>query len=236
MGTIINALAIAGGSLLGLLLHHRIKINTQKALLHTIALLLLALALGWFLKDFLYVDAGVLRSRYEWVIVVAVLIGTLLGELLDLDGRINRAVIAIEKRLRWSNASHGFLTASVLFCVGTMAVLGPLQEALTGDINTLLFKALIDGISAMLLTSSLGWGVALSSLSIVVYQGTIYALGLAFGPFMSAEMILGLSLVGNFILFVLGLSLAEIKTMKVVNMLPSLVLIVGYFALFTWIS
>jgi uncharacterized protein len=161
--------------------------------------------------------------------VVAVLvgagIGTLVGELLGIDGRLKRFGDALERRFSkgGSPVSRAFVTTSLLFCVGPLTILGSLQDGISGDYRLLALKSALDFIASLSFASVLGWGVLLSAGSVLIVQGGLTLAGALFGPFMSEPMILAMTSTGGVLLLGLGLGLLELKEIRVANMLPGLV-------------
>jgi len=218
-GTFINIGTILLGTLAGTLLGHRLPTQLQQRVLAGLGLCTVVLgvdnALEWRDTNVLYVIGGIL-------------LGGLAGEALKIEERLAALGDRFQKRFAGpghSTVAEGFFVASILFCVGALAVLGPIQEGLTGDYDTLGTKALLDGFAAVALASALGWGVGLSAISVLVYQGAI-TLGagllddaLAEG----SEALAALTSAGGILIIGIGLKLLDIRDVKVGNFLPALV-------------
>lgn len=221
-GTFVNVGTILLGTLVGTLFGARLPESVQQRVLAGLALVTLVLgvdnALAWrgFQYTVLYVLGGVL-------------LGGLVGEALRLEARLQRLGDLIHARTggrAGSTVSEGFFTASVLFCVGPLAVLGSIQDGLTGDIRTLATKALLDGFASVALASTLGPGVAFSALSVLMFQG---ALTLGAGAFDTVlrphgEALAALTSAGGILILGIALKLADLKDVKVGNFLPALVI------------
>lgn len=160
-------------------------------------------------------------------VLLAILFGVICGELADLDGRLARAgdrlQAAVARPGRASRVSEAWVTTTLLFCVGPLAILGAFDDALRGDLDRLVLKSTLDGFAAIAFAASLGWGVLLSAGSVLVYQGllTLGASGLE--RVLDAEMIDALSATGGVIILGLGLNLLRLTTIRVANFLPALV-------------
>ncbi len=232
MGTLINAAAIVLAAAIGTILKRGLPQHLQRTVLFTMGLALVALSLGWFLSDFLQVANGTLKSRFELLILVSLVLGTLIGEKLDIDGRIHKAAQRVEDHYNLPPVAKGFVTATIIFCVGALAILGPIQEATTGNIAPLLVKSGLDFTTGMMLAAVYGIGVAFAAASVLLYQGAFFFIGILAGDLMGAEAIAAFSMVGNIILIAMGLSFMRIVDVKPANMLPALLIPVIYFLLF----
>jgi len=186
-------------------------------------------SLGWFLSDFLVVEDGDLSTRYDLLIMVSLIIGTLIGEVIDIDRRLNRTAYNIEKKYNLPPIAKGFISATLIFCVGALAIMGAIRDGLYGDSTLLIFKSALDFITAMMLASVFGIGVIFSAVSVLIYQGGITLLAMMSGEFLTEPMIVSMTLVGNMILVAMGISFMEIKAIKVANMLPALLVPILYF-------
>lgn len=166
--------------------------------------------------------------RTPLYVLLAVVLGGLLGEALDLETRLERLGGRLQRRLaarrEGSTLSEGFVTATLLFCVGSLAVVGPIQDGLTGEWQTLATKATIDGFAAVALAASLGWGVALSAGSVLVYQGAITLAAGALDDVLVGEALAALTSAGGITIVGIALRLLAIRDVRVANFLPAIVL------------
>jgi uncharacterized membrane protein YqgA involved in biofilm formation len=222
-GTLINVATVLAGAGLGTALGHRLPERIQRTALAGLGLLTLVvgiqLALAW---------SGPNTTKYTSIYVLgAVVIGGLLGEWIGIERRLGTLGDRIQARMarsgEHSTISEGFVTASLLFCVGSLAVVGSIQDGLTGDVQTLATKALLDGVAAVALAASLGWGVALSAISILLYQGTITLGAGAFETVLQGESLAALSSAGGITIIGISLKLLEIRDVGVGNFLPALI-------------
>ena len=231
MGTVINALAIVVASFLGILFKKGLPESIQKSIMFVLGLGLSVLAVGWFLRDFLVIDADQLLSSGDLLILLSLVIGTLIGEWIGIDRRINAFAENVEKKYKLPPLAKGFVSGTLIFCVGAMAILGSLEDGLHGTFSILLVKSVLDFVTALLLSAVLGIGVAFSAISVLIYQGSLTLLAFGLGEFLSAEMIRALSMVGNILLVAMGFNFMGITKAKVANMLPALVIPVIYFVI-----
>ncbi len=236
MGTLINAAAIVVASLIGLLFKKGIPEPLQKAIMFTMGLALAVMALGWFLVDFIVVDQGTLSTQYDLLVIISLVVGTVIGEIIDIDGGLRRFSLKVEKKYHLPPLAKGFISGTLIFCVGAMAILGSIQDGLSGDITTLLFKSVLDFITALMLTTVFGVGVMFAALSVLVYQGAITLGAMVAGQFLTVPMITVIGMVGNLLLIAMGINFMQLKTIKVANMLPALVMPVIYFAFMALLS
>jgi hypothetical protein len=220
-GTLVNVGAILLGTLIGELVGGRLTVGLQTRVLHGLGLVVLVIgidnALQWRDTNLLFVLGGVL-------------LGGLAGEALHIEDRLQAVGDRAQARLQRGGAaedstvSEGFFTASLVFCVGALAVVGPIQEGLTGNHDTLFTKALLDGFASVALAASLGWGVALSAISVFAYQG---ALTLGAGLFDTiltpgSDALLSMTSAGGVLIIGLSLKLLDVQDVKVGNFLPAL--------------
>jgi len=217
-GTLINVALIVVGSALGLLIGARLPERLRSTLMAGMGLFTLGLGLQQFLK-----------TANPILVLVSIVLGTLLGEAARLEDRLQDFGAWLEVRLARgrqgasSRFVQGFLTASLLYCVGPMAILGSIQDGLTGDFRLLATKGVMDGIASLTLASTLGVGVMLSSLPLFVYQGALTLLaGWALAA-LSSAMIAELSATGGVLMMGIALNLLEVRRVRVGNMLPALI-------------
>ena len=217
-GTVINALTVLAGGGLGALLGQRLPERVRETVMAGLGLVTLIVGLQLALE-----------TENVLVVLVSVLLGALLGEWWRIDVGLERLSDWLKGRLAGrasaSSLAHfneGFITASLVFCVGSMTILGSLGDGLTGDYSLLAIKAVLDGFAALAFASSLGIGVLFSVVTVVVYQGGLTLLaGLAEGVF-SEAMIREMSATGGVLVLAIGLMLLNVKQIRVANLLPSL--------------
>ncbi len=215
MGTLINVGAILVGTVLGVLLRGRLPLRARETVMCGLGALTMAIGLSM-----------VFKSANLLIPMGAVLLGSVAGELMDIEKALKRLGDWIEARLTRPDSSStfsmGFVAASLLFCIGPMAVVGSIDDGLRGDISILAMKSVLDGFAALALASALGWGVGLSALSVLLYQGGITVAAGLVEKVLSQAMITELTATGGVLVLILGMKLLELKDIRVGNMLPAL--------------
>jgi uncharacterized membrane protein YqgA involved in biofilm formation len=219
-GTFINVGTVLLGTLIGTLLGARLPSGMQQRVLMGLGLATLVLgvdnALEWRNTNALYVIGGIL-------------LGGLAGEALRIEDRLEGLGQRLQARFASAGSHHtiaeGFFVASLLFCVGPLAVLGSIQDGLTGDWDTLATKALLDGFAAIALASALSWGVGFSAVTVLVYQGAITLAAGLFEDILAegSEALAALTSAGGLLIIGISLKLLDVKDVKVGNFLPALV-------------
>jgi len=216
VGAIVNAITIVICGIIGVGFKAGIPDRFNERLMHGIALCVLVLGF-----------VGVITVDNTIVMIISVILGALVGEALDLDQMIKQGVKKIEektKHLTFINSlGEGFIAATMLFCVGSMAIVGALESGLLGVNSTLYAKSVLDGITSILLGSSLGAGVILASIPVLLYEGVIILLAGAMEPYLSSAVINEVVVVGSLLLIGLGLNLLDVTELKIMNYVPAMV-------------
>jgi len=217
IGTLINTGSVIVGSTIGLILHRRLPSKITTIVFQGIGLFTLFLGFTMATKTGNYL-----------ILIFSIVIGAIIGELLDIDLALNRLGKGLKAKVGSDNAkfSEGLITAFLLFCMGSMTILGTFEEGLGNKPNLLLAKSLLDGFAAIALSSGLGIGVIFSAIPLLIYQGGLTLFARWLGEFFSTVVINEMTAVGGLMLIGLGISILEIKAIKVVNMLPGLVVAV----------
>ena len=215
IGAIVNTLAAVVGGLLGSLLKKGIPERFADLVQKGLALCVLYIGIK-----------GSLVGTNTLVTILSLVLGAILGELMNIDGAIERLGAWAQRKLSkgGSRLGEGFVTASLLFCVGSMAVVGSLQSGLTGNHETIFTKSMLDFVSAIILASSLGLGVCLSGAFVLVYQGAIVLLARWAAPVLSDYVVAEMSCAGSLLIVALGLNMLGIAKLKVANLLPAMFL------------
>lgn len=219
LGTIVNTAAVAAGGLIGLLLKKGIPQRITDAVMTGLALCVLYMGIS-----------GALEGRKTLAMIVSMALGAVIGTLLDLDGRLNRMGESVEHRLDpdgQGGIAASFVTASLLYCVGAMSVVGSLQSGLTGDHTMLFTKSLLDFISSIVLCASLGVGVILSAVTLFLYQGLITVLAQALAPVLTDAVIAEMTCVGSLLLIGMGLNMLGVTKIKIMNYVPAVFIVIG---------
>ena len=240
-GTIANVLAIVVGGCIGLLAKGGLKAHYQEGILKALGLSTLFIGASGALAGMLTAENGALSSAGvgdTLVMVLSLALGALAGEFIDLDRRMEHLGAWLKSKADRGGDNQfiqGFVTASLVVCVGAMAIVGSIQDGLTGNATTLYTKAVIDGIVVMVMASVYGKGVLFAALPVGVLQGAITACAGLLAPVFSQPVIDNLSFLGSILIFCVGVNLAFGTKFKVANMLPALVFGVGFTLLLPWL-
>ncbi|MCG6911505.1 MAG: DUF554 domain-containing protein [Deltaproteobacteria bacterium] len=222
LGTIVNTVSIILGSLVGLFFKGRIPEKYSRTITHGLGLAVILIGI----KTALNTDAIL-------IVIVSMVLGSVMGELLRIEERLDRFGNALGRRVSKNGAgiSKGFVSASLLFCVGAMAIIGSMESGMTGNHQTLFAKSILDGISSVLFASTLGIGVVFSSVSVFIYQGFLTLTASSIKPYLLPEVVAQMSAVGGLLIAAIGIGLLEIKKIKIGNMLPAIFIPLAYQAL-----
>lgn len=221
-GVLVNVATVIIGSTAGLLLKKQIPEKLTNAVMTTIGLCTIAIGIS-----------GVIKGQNQLVMIISLVLGTVLGTLLDIDGKLSCIGGNLQKRREKKNKkatdnatfSEGFVTASLLFCVGAMTIVGSMNAGISGDNQMLYTKSLLDLISSSMLAASLGFGVMAASVFVLVFQGALVALSMGLGEFLSDFAVNEMICAGSVMIIALGLNLTGITKIKVANLLPALIFV-----------
>ena len=215
-GSIVNALGILGGCAAGLLLGRLIPEHLADSVTKGVALCVFYIGVS-----------GMLAGEKTLVMILSMVLGTVIGELLRLDDRLHALGDAAERRFAKSGVrgrvSEGFVTASLLFCVGAMAIVGSLESGLSGDHSTLYAKTVLDTVSSVVYASTMGFGVALSAIPVLLYQGAITLCASLLSPVLTDGVIAEMKCVGSLLIVALSLNMLGLTKIKVMNSVPAVV-------------
>lgn len=226
LGTIINTVAVIAGGLLGMLLKNGIAKKFEKILMQGLGLATIFIGAGGVLKYMLVMENGNLTTRGTMLLIFSLVIGCVLGQLLDIESKMEALGIKLKAAVRIKNDNRfveGFVTTSLIICVGAMAIVGAMEDGLSGDWSTLVVKSMLDFALVAILASTYGAGAVFSAIPIFVYQGSITVISALFGAIISDTLIAQLSFVGSALIFCVGVNLVKEKSFQVANMLPALV-------------
>ena len=227
LGTIINTVAVLGGGFLGLLLKNGIAKKFERILMQALGLATIFLGAGGVFKYMLVVENGAIATQGSMLLIFSLVIGCILGQWLDIESKMETLGIKLKQAARVKNDNRfveGFVTTSLIICVGAMAIVGAMQDGLSGDSSMLVAKSLLDFALVVILTSTYGVGAMFSAIPIFVYQGAITLIAALFGAVISDVLIEQLSFVGSALIFCVGVNLVKEKTFQVANMLPALLI------------
>lgn len=227
LGTIVNVLAIFFGSLLGTYIKKGFREDYKEIIFHGVSLSVLFVGISGSISRMIEPES------HPILFIISLIIGGLLGQWLNIEGKLENFGNFIQSKMKKknndSNISQGFVSGSLIFCVGTMAILGSLESGLQGVHKTLFAKSILDGVISIVLSSTLGIGVALSGISVLLYQGILTILAQWIEPYLTADMIREISIVGGILIFAIGLNMMKLKKIKVGNLLPSILIPILYY-------
>jgi len=218
LGVLVNVVTVIVGSTLGLLLKKGLPEKLKTVVMSGMALCVLYIGIS-----------GTLESNNAIIVVISIALGALIGSLIGIDDALNRLGDWVSAKARGkggklSNLGEGFVSGTLLFCVGAMTVVGSLEAGITGDNSTLLTKALIDMVAALVLTTTLGGGVMLSAVAVGILQGGIVLLANVIQPLLTTAAIAEMTAAGSILIMGLGINMLGIAKVKVADMLPAIVI------------
>lgn len=221
-GVLVNTLTVIIGSMVGLILKKQIPEKLTNAVMTAIGLCTIAIGV-----------TGVIKGENQLVMIISLVFGAIVGTLIDIDGKLSRLGDKFQnKRAKNGNVhsdnatfSQGFVTASLLFCVGAMTIVGSMNAGISGDNQMLYTKSVLDLISSSMLAASLGFGVFCASGFVLVFQGALVALAMALGSFLNDFAVNELICAGSVMIMALGLNLIGVTKIKVANLLPGLIFV-----------
>lgn len=221
IGTFVNVGCIVVGSIIGGFLKKGLGKKFQDVLFCAMGLAATGLGINAVVQN-------MPNSKYPVLFIVSLALGGLLGTIIDLDGKFKKLT---DRFSAGGQLSRGISTGVLLFCIGTLSILGPIQSALNGDHTYLFTNATLDLVTSMVLASTYGFGIMVCAGVLFLWQGGIYLLALWLGEFMSPEMMTELSVVGGFLIASSGISILGIKEIKTMNMLPALIVPIAFCAI-----
>jgi uncharacterized membrane protein YqgA involved in biofilm formation len=218
IGTIVNSISIISGSILGAAFKKGIKEEYKDIMLQAMGLSATVLGISSAVNS-------ISKSNYHVLFIISIAVGGLIGQAAGLEKKVE----SITSKYSKSNLVEGLSTAVLLFCAGTLSILGPLESALKGD-NTLLFtNAILDGITSIVLASNFGIGIIISSFILFMWQGLIYLSANIVSVYITPDLLNEISIIGGILILGSGLNILEIKKIKVLNLLPALLIPIIFF-------
>ena len=231
MGTIINSAFVLAGGLLGFLFGKSLKQSIQDVMVKACGVSTIFIGASGALKHMLTITDGALGTAGEMLLVISLCLGGLIGEMIGIEAGIERFGAWLKKKGHSERDPlfiDGFTSASFTICIGAMAIIGPMNDALYHEYSILITKGILDCIIVMALTSSMGKGAVFSVIPLALWQGLMTVLAKVIAPMMTAAALANLSMVGNVLIFCVGLNLAFPAKIKVANYLPSLIIAVAW--------
>jgi len=230
LGTIINVAAIIIGGLLGMLFGRFIGDRHRDTLCKACGLAVIFIGAAGTLKGMFSVEDGKLVYGGDFLIIGCLSLGALIGELINIEGGFERFGIWLKKKTNSSGDSQfieGFVNASFTVCIGAMAIVGAINDGLYGDYTVLATKSILDFIIIMIMAASLGKGTIFSAIPVALLQGGVTALSVLIKPIMTETALLYLSVIGNILIFCVGINLVFGKKIRVANLLPAIIFAVA---------
>ena len=226
-GSIINSLTIIFGGLIGLMLKKGISERYQETIMDGLALVVITIGI-----------INAVESKNIILVISSLVLGSIIGEKIRIDKRLNNLGGYLESKFKkeGSRFTEGFVSATLVFCVGAMAIVGSLEAGLLSDYNTLIVKSMLDGITSMIFATTLGIGVLFSSLPVLIYQGSITLLASSLSNVLTTVVITEVSAVGGILIMAIGLSLLKVKEIRVANMIPAVLIPVIYYFIISLIA
>ena len=220
LGTIVNCLTIIAGSLVGMIFRNGIPEKYNQTVMQAIGLAVILIGMK-----------SALGCNDLLIIIISLAAGSLIGELIGIENYLEKLGNFLETKFSKTSSSFstGFVTASLMYCVGSMAIVGSLESGLTGNHDTLFAKATLDGIVGIILSSSLGIGVLFASIPVLLYQGSITLMAGLLKPLLVPAVISQMSAIGGLLIVALGLNMIRDKKLRVGNMLPAIFIPLLYF-------
>ncbi|AEF95554.1 protein of unknown function DUF554 [Desulfotomaculum nigrificans CO-1-SRB] len=221
-GTIANAAAIVAGTAVGLIFRKGISESINNTVMSGIGL---AVALIGFKMAF--------KTENELIVILSLVVGGIIGEVLNIEGRLAKLGAYLESKVGGSDGevARAFVTTSLIYCVGAMAIMGALEDGLSGNATTLYAKSLLDGTSAVIFSSTMGFGVAFSAIPVLIYQGAITLMAGVLKSFLTPAMITEMTATGGLLIVGIASNILGIKAIKVGNLLPAIIMAI----FFSWL-
>lgn len=227
MGTIVNTVAVIVGGLLGMLIKGGLKQRYQETLMQALGLATLFIGISGAMKGMLTIIENQIETQGTMLLIASLVFGALVGEFFNIEKCLEQLGDWLKRKVKVKNDSSfvdGFVTSSLVICVGAMAIVGALQDGLIGDSSTLFAKAILDFGIVMVFASTLGVGVVFSAIPLFIYQGLITLFASFLKPFLTELVIANLSFVGSVLIFAVGINICFGKKIKVGNMLPAMII------------
>ncbi len=231
MGTIINTIFIIIGGILGILFGKRLKEESQTAIIRSCAIAIIFIGIAGAIEGMISITDSTLVAGKSMFIVLCLTLGTIFGELIDIEGMFERFASFIKTKTGNSKDKKfikGFTTASFTVCIGAMAILGSIKEGLVGDYSILATKSILDLVIVMILSCSLGKGCIFSAIPVFILEGSMTLLAKLLSGIMTTTAIANISLIGSILIFCVGINLLFDKKISVANLLPSIVLAIVF--------
>lgn len=225
LGTIVNVIAVIAGGLCGILLKKGIPERFKNIIMQAIGLAVIIVGISGTLQGlFCITDSGKLDRQFITGMILSLVTGSVLGEAIGIEEKLNGLGAWFQNHFSKGESTFagGFVTASLVYCVGAMAIVGSLEDGLYGKPDILFAKSILDGITAIVFSATLGFGVLFAALPVLVYQGSITILAGLLKPLLTDTVVTQMSLVGSVLILAIAFNMLEVKKFKVGNMLPAI--------------
>jgi uncharacterized protein len=234
LGTVVNSAAIVAGGVAGTFIKKGLPERFKNIIIQAISLAIIIIGIAGALQGiYRVVDGKKLDSQYIMLMIFSLVIGGIIGELIGIEDKLERTGRWFQNRFakKEGTFAEGFITASLIYCVGSMAIVGSLEDGLSGNTGILFSKSVLDGVSAIVFASSLGIGVAFAALPILIYQGAITLLAGLAKPLLTEIVVTQVTLVGSVLIMCIGLNMLQITKIKIGNLLPAIFIPLVYYLL-----
>lgn len=237
LGTIVDAAAIIAGGTAGVLVKNGLPERYKNTIMQAIGLSVLVIGMSGAIQGIFNVtERHIVERQYIMIMIFSLVIGGILGEFLDIEMKLEKLGQWFQQKFSPIGSgsadgsfAQGFVTASLVYCVGAMAIVGSLEDGLSGNTATLFAKSILDGVSAIIFTATMGIGVMFSAIPVFLYQGGITILAGFLKPWLTDAIISQVSLTGSVLIFAIGINMLGIKKIKVGNMLPAIFIPLIYY-------
>ena len=213
LGSLVNGGAIVVGGLVGMFAGKLLPERLRTSVMAALSLMTIGIAVP-----------GLLKSSNALIPIISMVIGTIIGELLNIDAAVNKLGENLQKRFSGSRVTEGFVTGSLVFAIGALAVMGPLQSGLQHQHSLLISKAVIDGVASVVFASTMGLGVALSGVTVFAVEGSISLLASLVAPFLGEAVVNEITFVGSLLIVGISLNLLGVTKLRMLNMVPAILL------------
>ncbi|HOP62249.1 MAG TPA: DUF554 domain-containing protein [Spirochaetota bacterium] len=239
LGTIVNTISIIAGGSAGAFLKNGLPERYRETVMQAIGLSVIMVGISGTLQGMYRVaENGTLDRKFIMLMIFSLVAGALIGEFFSIEDRLNKMGNWFQKKYAAGSGrfAEGFVTASLVYCVGAMAIVGSLEDGLIGNTATLFAKSILDGISAVIFAATMGIGVAFAALPVFIYQGTITIMAGFIKPWLTPDVISQTSLVGSILIMAIGINLLDLKRIKVGNLLPAIFIPLIYYVIITLVA
>jgi uncharacterized membrane protein YqgA involved in biofilm formation len=231
IGTIVNVLAVFAGGGIGLIFRGGLKARFQEIIMQALGLAVIFIGAAGALKGIFVITGETLETAGTMAMILSLVIGSVVGEWINVEDKMEQFGAWLKNKAKGKDDPkfvEGFVTATLVICTGAMAVVGSIQDGLSGDPSMLFAKAMLDAVIVLVFASTLGKGVLFSAIPLGIFQGSITLFAKVIEPILTEQMIGNLSFIGSMLIFCVGVNLAFGKKFRVGNMLPALLVAIAY--------